>query len=259
MVTIRTKARACTLPILPPALYLMTTTFDLLITGVHLATMTGDSPYGLIRDGAVGIRGAAIAWVGHERDLPRDASALSRSMHAAHGLRRVSSIATRTSSMRGTVSTNSRLASTARPTPKFPRRRRDQVHGPRDSCGERRRARRAKPPAPRRARCRGRDDRRNQVRLRARYDERAAQLRAARRVAAAIGVDVRTTLLAGARAAAGVRWPGRRLHRSRLRRDRSRGASQRVADAVDAFCDTIGFTAAQTRRVFEAARQHGLR
>lgn len=31
-----------------------------------------------------------------------------------------------------------------------------------------------------------------------------------------------------------------------------------LADAVDAFCETIGFTLAQTRRVFEAARRHGL-
>jgi imidazolonepropionase len=31
-----------------------------------------------------------------------------------------------------------------------------------------------------------------------------------------------------------------------------------LADAVDAFCETIGFTLAQTRRVFEAARSHGL-
>lgn len=31
-----------------------------------------------------------------------------------------------------------------------------------------------------------------------------------------------------------------------------------LADAVDAFCETIGFTLAQTQRVFEAARQHGL-
>ncbi|HEX4709270.1 imidazolonepropionase [Phenylobacterium sp.] len=31
-----------------------------------------------------------------------------------------------------------------------------------------------------------------------------------------------------------------------------------LADAVDAFCEGIGFTPAQTRRVFEAARAHGL-
>ena len=31
-----------------------------------------------------------------------------------------------------------------------------------------------------------------------------------------------------------------------------------LADAVDAFCDTIGFTTAQTWRVFETAQRHGL-
>ncbi|MDB5466867.1 MAG: imidazolonepropionase, partial [Phenylobacterium sp.] len=35
-------------------------------------------------------------------------------------------------------------------------------------------------------------------------------------------------------------------------------AAEGLADAVDAFCDGIGFTAAQTRQVFEAARAHGL-
>ena len=49
--------------------------FDLLITGAHLATMAGDAPYGAIRDGAIGVGGERIAWVGAARDLPRDASA----------------------------------------------------------------------------------------------------------------------------------------------------------------------------------------
>ena len=35
-------------------------------------------------------------------------------------------------------------------------------------------------------------------------------------------------------------------------------AAEGLADAVDAFCDTIGFTPAQVRRVFEAAKAHGL-
>ena len=38
-----------------------------------------------------------------------------------------------------------------------------------------------------------------------------------------------------------------------------RAARERLADAVDAFCEGIGFTPAQTRRVFECARAHGLR
>ncbi|SMH62143.1 imidazolonepropionase [Azospirillum agricola] len=35
-------------------------------------------------------------------------------------------------------------------------------------------------------------------------------------------------------------------------------AAAGLADAVDAFCEGIGFSVAQTRRVFEAARAHGL-
>jgi imidazolonepropionase len=35
-------------------------------------------------------------------------------------------------------------------------------------------------------------------------------------------------------------------------------AAAGLADAVDAFCEGIGFTAAQTERMFEAARRHGL-
>src|SRR6185312_12866427 len=38
-----------------------------------------------------------------------------------------------------------------------------------------------------------------------------------------------------------------------------RAAAEGLADAVDAFCETIAFTPAQTRRVFDAARAHGLR
>ena len=35
-------------------------------------------------------------------------------------------------------------------------------------------------------------------------------------------------------------------------------ARERLADAVDAFCEGIGFTPAQVERVFQAARKHGL-
>jgi len=56
--------------------------FDLLVIGAHLATMADHTPYGAIRDGAIGTRGGKIAWVGSERDLPRDATA-RRSLDAA--------------------------------------------------------------------------------------------------------------------------------------------------------------------------------
>ncbi|MGZ5038039.1 MAG: imidazolonepropionase [Usitatibacter sp.] len=38
-----------------------------------------------------------------------------------------------------------------------------------------------------------------------------------------------------------------------------RAASEGLANAVDGFCETIAFSPAQVRRVFEAARAHGLR
>ncbi len=38
-----------------------------------------------------------------------------------------------------------------------------------------------------------------------------------------------------------------------------RAAAEGLADAVDAFCESIAFSPAQTSRVFEAARLHGLR
>jgi imidazolonepropionase len=36
-------------------------------------------------------------------------------------------------------------------------------------------------------------------------------------------------------------------------------AEQGLAEAVDVFCESVGFSPAQTRRVFEAAQRHGLR
>jgi len=88
-------------------------------------------------------------------------------------------------------------------------------------------------------------------------DDEARCLRVARRVGAELPLSVRTTCLAAhalppefdgeadAYIEALCGWlPA--LHAGGL------------VDAVDAFCDTIGFTPAQTRRVFEAAQRLGL-
>ena len=88
-------------------------------------------------------------------------------------------------------------------------------------------------------------------------DAEARCLRVARALGAALGVDVRTTFL-GAHALppefegqpdayinAVCDWMPE-LH------------AQGLVDAVDAFCENIGFSAAQTRRVFEAAQRLGL-
>lgn len=89
------------------------------------------------------------------------------------------------------------------------------------------------------------------------FDNERKMLRVARRIGTVLGIDVRSTFL-GAHALplelsgraddyidAVVDWLPR-LH------------GEGLVDAVDAFCEGIGFTPAQTRRVFEAARALGL-
>lgn len=89
------------------------------------------------------------------------------------------------------------------------------------------------------------------------FDNERKMLRVARRLAGELGIEVRATFL-GAHALpaeyarrpddyidAVVDWLPR-LH------------AEGLVDAVDAFCERIGFSGAQTRRVFEAARALGL-
>jgi imidazolonepropionase len=82
------------------------------------------------------------------------------------------------------------------------------------------------------------------------------QLRAARRLGALRSVDVRTTFL-GAHAVP-PEYDADTYIDLILTEMLPLVAAERLADAVDAFCDTIGFTLAQTRKVFARARELGL-
>ena len=86
----------------------------------------------------------------------------------------------------------------------------------------------------------------------------AKQLRVARRLGAEAGVDVRTTLLAAH--ALPPEYAGRADDYVDYvcRETIPAIAAEGLADAVDAFCETIAFTRAQTERVFRAARLQGL-
>ena len=83
-------------------------------------------------------------------------------------------------------------------------------------------------------------------------------LQVARALGEQLPVDVRTTLLAAH--ALPPEFSGRAddYIDEIVQHIIPEAARLRLADAVDAFCETIGFTPAQTRRVFEAARAHGL-
>jgi imidazolonepropionase len=238
----------------------MSAMFDLLVTGAHLATMADRTPYGAIRDGAIGIRGGRIAWVGRERDLPRDATARqsldARGAWATPGL----------------VDCHTHLVYAGNRVDEFEARLNGATYAEiAESGGGIRSTVRATRSAsddelvaqsrPRLAALAAGGV--TTVEIKSGYGLDAAnemrQLRAARRVAADVGVDVRTTLLAAH--ALPPEFANRADDYIELvcREIIPQAASEGVADAVDAFCDTIGFTAAQTRRVFEAARDHGLR
>lgn len=83
-------------------------------------------------------------------------------------------------------------------------------------------------------------------------------LRVARRIGSELGISVRTTFL-GAHA-----LPPEFANRPDAYLDSVCNemlpaiADQGLADAVDGFCENIAFSQAQMRRVFEAARSHGL-
>jgi imidazolonepropionase len=237
----------------------MTPIFDLLVTGAHLATMAGDAPYGAIRDGALGVVGERIAWVGAERDLPRDAAArqllhlpgtwatpglIDCHTHLVYAGNRASEFAARLegATYEDVAKAGGGINATVRAT---------RAAGDEDLVAASR---------PRLAALAAEGV--TTVEIKSGYGLDTANecrlLTAARRVAAAVGVDVRTTLLAAH--AVPPEFAGRADAYIDLvcRETIPAAAGAGLADAVDAFCETVGFTAAQTRRVFAAARAHGL-
>ena len=237
----------------------MAMTFDVLVTGAHLATMAGGTPYGAIRDGAIGIAGDKIAWVGVERELPSGTSA-RRSLDA-----RGSWVTP------GLIDCHTHLVYAGSRVDEFEARLNGATYTEIAQAG-------GGIKATVRATRAATDEelvKASLPRLRTLADEGATtveiksgygldtktelrQLSVARRIGTDLGVDVRTTLLAAH--ALPPEYSGRADDYIDLVCDEIIPAAlaSGLADAVDAFCDTIGFTAAQTRRVFAAARAHGL-
>ena len=233
--------------------------FDVLVTGVHVATMTGTDAYGAIRDGAVGIADGTIAWVGRRDALPADAAAKLELDGGGGWL------------TPGLVDCHTHLVWAGDRADEFAARLEGASYADIAQAGGGinatvRATRAASPDAlvaasrPRLAALAAEGV--TTVEIKSGYGLDTAnelkQLLAARRVAAAVGVDVRTTLLAAH--AVPPEFAGRAdAYVDLVCRDIVPAAARAgLADAVDAFCETIGFTPAQTRRVFDAARAHGL-
>jgi len=233
--------------------------WDLVVANAQLATMAGEEPYGAIRDGALAIAGERIAWVGARRDLPaaaRDAEMLD----AGGGW-----------VTPGLVDCHTHLVYAGNRANEFERRLEGATYAEIARAGggiaATVRATRAASSDALVAQSRPRlaalaAEGVTTVEIKSGYGldtpTERRMLEAARRVAADVGVDVRTTLLAAH--ALPPAYAGRRDEYVELvcRETIPAIARERLADAVDAFCETIGFTPEETRRVFAAARAHGL-
>jgi imidazolonepropionase len=234
--------------------------FDLLISGVHLATMSGASPYGAIENGCVGIADGGIAWVGAHAALPPDATARHELDGGGGWL------------TPGLVDCHTHLVWAGDRADEFAARLEGATYADIARAGGGinatvRATRAASADAlvtasrPRLAALAAEGV--TTVEIKSGYgldaDSEVKLLLAARRLGAAVDVDVRTTLLAAHAV------PPEFAGRADAYIDVVCGdiipavARAGLADAVDAFCETIGFSPAQTRRVFDAAAAHGLR
>ncbi len=238
--------------------------WDLLIENVHLATLAGDAGheghegYGTIRDGAIAVRGGRIAWLGPRAEAALHGSALEERdgggcwltpglidchTHIVHAGNRsdefearlngatYEDIARAGGGIMSTVRATRAASDEALLAQSLPRIRSLLAEGV------------------------------TTLEIKSGYglDEacEAKMLRVARRVGQVLPVRVATTFL-GAHA-----LPPEYAERADDYIDAVCGmvpalAAEGLVDAVDAFCERIGFTAAQTERVFEAARRAGL-
>jgi len=233
---------------------------DLLIVNANLATMTGGPDCGAIRDGALAVTGGRIAWVGACRDLPPELRARERLDGRGGWI------------TPGLVDCHTHLVYAGNRSGEFERRLAGASYAEiaREGGGiqatvrstraasEEQLIRESEPRLKRLL-----EEGVTTVEIKSGYgldvDSEMKLLRVARRLGVANGVDVRTTLLAAH--AVPSEYAGRAAEYVTLVCEEIIPAAARagLADAVDAFCESIGFSAEQTRRVFTAARKAGLR
>ena len=231
--------------------------FDRVWLNAGLATMLpGGAPYGLIPDGAVAAKGRRIAWVGPRKDLPGPAT----ETHDCRG-----GLITP-----GLIDCHTHLVFAGDRAGEFERRLEgatyEQIAREGGGILSTVAATRAADEetlvalaAPRLARLMA--DGVTTVEIKSGYGlEPAAELRmlrAARRLGEAHPVSVLTTLLA-AHALPPEMKEDRAGYVQACIAMMEEAASEDLADAVDAFCDSIGFTVGETTAIFRAAVGQGL-
>jgi imidazolonepropionase len=233
--------------------------WDGLVVGASLATLDADAGYGAIGDGAIGWRDGVLAFVGPRAALPGEPRGLAREVIQADGW-----------ITPGLVDCHTHLVFAGDRAGEFELRLQgasyEQIARSGGGILSTVRAVRAASEdallaqSLPRARALLRDGA-TTIEIKSGYgldfDNERKMLRVARRIGEQLGITVRTTYLAAHALPpefvddadgyidAVVGWLPR-LH------------AEGLVDAVDAFCEGIGFSPAQTRRVFEAARALGL-
>ncbi len=239
---------------------IMTDSWDELWIDIHLATMApGGTAYGAIADGALAIKGETIAWVGRRADLPREPADLARVVRSGGGRWMTP----------GLIDCHTHIVFGGERSHEFELRLEGASYEEIARAGggivSTVAATRA---ADEEALIAGAARRLTgflaegvtTVEIKSGYgltlEDELKMLRAARRLGDTLPIDVRTSFL-GAHA---------------VPRDQSQSAyvdllcaemmpavaASGLADAVDAFCETIAFTPDETRRIFASAKAHGL-
>jgi imidazolonepropionase len=236
--------------------------WDLLITNASLATFAGETGYGFITDAAIACKDGKIAWIGSMQELPDTSTPIAREMNDVDG-----ALVTP-----GLIDCHTHLVFGGNRAQEFDLR----LNGA--SYEEIARAGGGIVSTVRATREANEYELLRQADLRAHallmdgvttveiksgygleLETERRMLRAARRIGINLGMHVQTTFLG--------------LHalppEYKDRRDEYVDlvcnellpalANEGLIDAVDAFCEGIGFTRAETRRVFEHAQQLGLR
>ena len=216
------------------------TTCDRLVVNVHLAAMTPGTPYGAIRDGALATRDGRIAWVGARADLPAELAAHEELDGRGGWL------------TPGLIDCHTHLVYAGNRADEFEQRLAGASYEDIARAG-------GGIMATVRATRAASDDellRSSEPRLQQLSDEgvttieiKSGILRVARALGETHGVEVRTTLLAAHTLP--PEYAGRADDYVALVCDEivPAAAASRLADAVDVFCERIGFSPAQTRRI----------
>lgn len=236
-----------------------TASWDALWINVHLATLADAGGYGAITDGAIAVRDGRIAWLGRRDDLP--AGYRAAAIHDGEGCWLTP----------GLIDCHTHIVYAGNRSDEFEARLNGATYeeiarrggGIMSTVRATRAASEqqlfeASLPRVRNLLAEGVTT----LEIKSGYgldlETERKMLRVARMIGAALPVRVTTTFL-GAHAVPPEYAGQADRYVDVVCKDMLPALTQEgLVDAVDAFCEKIGFTAAQTERVFEAAQRHGL-